>query len=80
MPRAASGGFTGILQVDGYAAYNRLARSSGINEGVTLAVCYAHVRRRFYELHVKEGSRLAPDRHHHGRAVGDRGRHPRLES
>jgi len=52
-------GFTGILQVDGYAAYNRLARSGGANEGVTLAACFAHVRRRFYELHVNESSRLA---------------------
>ena len=52
-------GFTGILQVDGYTAYNRLARSAGANEGVTLAACLAHVRRRFYELHVNESSRLA---------------------
>jgi hypothetical protein len=52
-------GFTGILQVDGYAAYNRLARSAGANEGVTPAACFAHVRRRFYEVHVNESSRLA---------------------
>jgi transposase len=52
-------GFAGILQVDGYAAYNRLARSAGANEGVQLAACFAHVRRRFYELHVNESSRLA---------------------
>jgi transposase len=52
-------GFAGILQVDGYAAYNRLARSAGANEGVTLAACFAHVRRRFYELHVNESSHLA---------------------
>ncbi|WFU41810.1 IS66 family transposase [Bradyrhizobium sp. CB82] len=52
-------GFAGILQVDGYAAYNRLARSAGANEGVTLAACFAHVRRRFYELHINESSRLA---------------------
>jgi transposase len=52
-------GFAGILQVDGYAAYNRLARSAGANEGVTLAACFAHVRRRFYELHVNESSQLA---------------------
>jgi len=52
-------GFAGILQVDGYAAYNRLARSGGANEGVMLAACFAHVRRRFYELHVNESSQLA---------------------
>jgi transposase len=39
----------------GYAAYNRLVRSAG----VTLAACFAHVRRRFYELHVNERSQLA---------------------
>jgi transposase len=34
-------------------------RSAGGNKGVTLAACFAHVRRRFYELHVNESSRLA---------------------
>ena len=52
-------GFWGILQVDGNAAYNRLARSTGANEGVTLAACFAHVRRQFYEPHVNESSQLA---------------------
>ncbi|NOJ44610.1 IS66 family transposase [Bradyrhizobium sp. WSM 1791] len=52
-------GFAGILQVDCYAAYNRLAKSAGANEGVRLAACFAHVRRRFYELHVNESSHLA---------------------
>jgi transposase len=52
-------GFGGLLQVDGYAAYNRLARSGGANDGVTLAACFAHVRRRFYELQVNESSHLA---------------------
>jgi transposase len=50
-------GFGG--QVDGYAAYNRLTKGAGANDGVTLAACFAHVRRRFYELHVNESSRLA---------------------
>ena len=52
-------GFSGLLQVDGYAAYNRLAKDACANNGVTLAACFAHVRRRFYELHVNESSRLA---------------------
>ena len=52
-------GFAGVLQVDGYAAYNRLVKCDGANDGVTLAACFAHARRRFYELHVSEGSRLA---------------------
>jgi transposase len=54
-------GYTGILQVDGYSAYTRLAKTgtgSG-NETVTLAGCWAHLRRRFYELHIHGSSRLA---------------------
>ena len=39
-------GFSGILQVDGYGGYRVVAERSG----VTLAFCWAHVRRRFYEL------------------------------
>jgi len=45
-PIAHLSGFTGILQVDGYGGYRVLAQTSG----VTLAFCWAHVRRRFYEL------------------------------
>jgi hypothetical protein len=37
-------GFGGLLQVDGYAANNRLAKGAG--DGVTLAARFAHVRRR----------------------------------
>jgi transposase len=40
------GGFKGILQVDGYGGYRVLAERGD----VTLAFCWAHVRRRFYEL------------------------------
>jgi transposase len=39
-------GFDGILQVDGYGGYRVLADKSG----VVLAFCWAHVRRRFFEL------------------------------
>lgn len=45
-PIAHLAGFTGILQVDGYGGYRVLADKSR----VTLAFCWAHVRRRFYEL------------------------------
>lgn len=33
--------YRGILQVDGYAAYNKLVRSDGGNDGVTLAGCWS---------------------------------------
>ena len=39
-------GFTGTLQVDGYAGYRALAERNAVR----LAFCWAHVRRRFYEL------------------------------
>lgn len=52
-------GYHGILQVDGYAAYNKLARSDGGNDGVTLAGCWSHSRRKFYELHVGKSSEIA---------------------
>lgn len=45
-PIAHLDGFTGILQVDGYAGYKVLAR----HNAVRLAFCWSHVRRRFYEL------------------------------
>ena len=38
--------FTGIVQCDGYAAYPAYARTS---EGIALAGCWAHVRRKFIE-------------------------------
>lgn len=52
-------GYCGILQVDGYAAYNRLARSDRGNDGVMLATCWSHVRRKFYELHAAGSSTIA---------------------
>jgi transposase len=39
-------GFKGVLQVDGYGGYRPLAEQGN----VTLAFCWAHVRRPFYEL------------------------------
>src|SRR5882757_32056 len=39
-------GFKGILQVDGYAGYPKLAALGDVR----LAFCWSHVRRNFYEL------------------------------
>jgi transposase len=52
-------GYGGILQVDGYAAYNQLVRKDGGNDGPRLAGCWAHSRRRFYELHAAGDSQVA---------------------
>ncbi|WP_418292057.1 IS66 family transposase [Methylobacterium durans] len=45
-PAAHLSGFEGVLQVDGYAGYKVLAERGPVQ----LAYCWAHVRRRFYEL------------------------------
>jgi len=41
-------GFAGILQVDGYTGYNRLLRRAG--QSIELAYCWAHARRKLYEI------------------------------
>jgi transposase len=44
------GGYRGILQCDGYAAYKKLGGSKSADPPVTLAFCWSHVRRGFYDL------------------------------
>jgi transposase len=45
-PAAHLQGFRGVLQVDGYAGYRALAEAGQVQ----LACCWAHVRRRFFEI------------------------------
>ena len=45
--KALLGGYRGILQCDGYAAYKTLAAAG---DGLALAFCWSHVRREFIEL------------------------------
>jgi transposase len=45
-PIAHLADFKGILQVDGYAGYRKLAERGDVQ----LAFCWAHMRRNFYEL------------------------------
>jgi transposase len=42
-------GFSGILQVDGYVGYNRVLDLRD-NQPIQLAYCWAHARRKLYEL------------------------------
>ena len=42
-------GFEGILQVDGYAGYNRVLDLRD-NAPIQLAYCWAHARRKLYDL------------------------------
>ena len=43
-------GFGGILQVDGYAGYNRLIAADRIGPDIHLAYCWAHARRKLIEI------------------------------
>ena len=55
-------GFDGILQVDGYAGYNRLTgpgRKGGA--ALRLAFCWSHCRRRLREIHDSSGSEIAAE-------------------
>jgi len=56
-PIAHLAGFKGVLQVDGYAGYRAVAQKGG----VSLAFCWAHVRRRFYDRAVAEASPIATE-------------------
>lgn len=49
--------FRGVLQVDGYAGFERLTASGRI----ILAACWAHARRKFYDLHEATGSPIAAE-------------------
>lgn len=44
-------GFTGVLQADAYAGYDRLFADGQIVE----AACWAHARRKHYEIHERQG-------------------------
>ena len=50
-------GFVGVLQVDGYAGYKVLAERNA----VSLAFCWAHVRRRFSDGPLAGPARIAPE-------------------
>ena len=49
--------FNGIVQVDGYAGFERLTDGGDIQ----LAACWAHARRKFYEVHQATGSPIAAE-------------------
>ena len=50
--------FSGVLQVDGYAAYNELTRAGS---AVTLSFCWSHLRRKFYEIYVGGNAPIATE-------------------
>jgi hypothetical protein len=53
-PQAHLTSFRGILQADGYAGYARL-----FDRDVTEAACWAHARRKFFDVHAATKSPMA---------------------
>jgi transposase len=56
-PASHLGAFHGILQVDGYAGFERLTDGGDI----VLAACWAHTRRKFFDVHESTGSPIAAE-------------------
>jgi transposase len=56
-PQTHLGHFTGTLQADGYAGFDAVYETGRIQE----AACWAHVRRKFYDLHVAHKSQVAAE-------------------
>ena len=52
-----SSSFKGVVQVDGYPGFERLTDRGDIE----LAACWAHARRKFYEVHQATGSPIAAE-------------------
>ena len=56
-PKAHLSNFTGMLQADGYAGFDRIYEAGRIQE----AACWVHVRRKFYDLVVAHKSLTAAE-------------------
>jgi len=52
-------GFCGTLQVDGYAGYNRLLKRA--SQDVHLAYCWAHARRKLYDVAKASAAPIAQE-------------------
>jgi transposase len=42
-------GYRGVVQCDGYAAYKKIAAAAP-EQGITLAFCWSHLRRQFFDI------------------------------
>jgi transposase len=49
--------FKGILHADGYAGFNTVFETGRVTE----AACWAHVRRKFFDVHAANGSPIAKE-------------------
>ena len=59
-PQTHLRGFRGLLQVDGYAGFGGLITGK-TDDAPQLAFCWAHVRRKFYDIHIATKSPLAEE-------------------
>ena len=59
-PGAHLTSFRGVLQVDGYGGFKALRRDRDDGE-VVLAFCWAHLRRRFFDIHAATQSPIAAE-------------------
>lgn len=53
--------FSGVLQVDGYAGYNRLIAPERVGLDIRLAYCWAHARRKLVEITRNGPAPIAED-------------------
>jgi transposase len=56
-PQAHLANFKGVLQADAYAGFNAVYETGNVTE----AACWAHGRRKFYDLHVARPSPLTTE-------------------
>ena len=56
-PRTHLKNFRGVLQADGYAGFDRLYEEGRITE----AACWAHARRKFFDVHEHQPSPIAAE-------------------
>jgi transposase len=55
------GRFQGVLQVDGYAGYDKPARPGRPVGAIKLAYCLAHTRREFFDVHKRTKAAVAKE-------------------
>jgi transposase len=60
-PRRHLKDFVGILQADGYAGFDRLYNDQDPHHPIKEAACWAHVRRKFYDIHLVTDSPIASE-------------------
>jgi transposase len=59
-PQSHLANFKGVLQADAYAGFNALYETGKVQE----AACWAHARRKFYDLHVARPSAVTTEALH----------------